>query len=461
MSSKKQNGSKIDRSADQAKALFQDALKHQQVGDLQAAIEGYNKALRIDPSAPDALNNLGVALRANGQREAAVVAYERLLSFHPTKASTLVNLGNVLRELGRFDDCTSAFLKALALEPKARGALYGLGLVSRDCNQLEESLSYFERALEDFPDDPDLNWDRAQTLLRMGDYESGFEAYEWRWKLERSAPRKFDKPEWDGSALNGRTLFLYGEQGFGDAIQFARFIPELAKAHSTEVILEVRPELVRLLEGQLSGIKQVVARGDDLPEYDCHLPLMSVPRILKAALDDVPNEPYLKPKSGLVSIQSAPEGALNIGLAWAGSPTQANDRNRTFALNDLLPLLQLPQCKFYSLQKGDAAAEIDSLGISHAISPVGPILRDFADTSAVIEKLDLVITADTSVAHLTGAMGKPVWIALSVFHDWRYDAEGSISGWYPQAKVFRQETAGDWTRTFHSMATNLASWPSK
>ncbi len=455
MSSRKQNGSKIDRSAGQAKALFQDALKHQQAGDLQAAVEGYNNALRIDPAAPDALNNLGVALRAMGQREAAVVAYKRLLSFHPPNASTLVNLGNVLRELGQFDECTSTFLKALALEPKERGALYGLGLVSRDCNQLDESLSYFDRALADSPDDPDLNWDRALTLLRMGDYERGFEAYEWRWKLARSAPRDFATPEWDGSPLNDRTLLLYGEQGFGDAIQFARFIPKLAKAQKTEVILEVRPELVRLLEGQLPGVKQVVARGDDLPDYDCHLPLLSVPRALEIRLDEVPREPYLKPKEGLVSIPSSEKGMLNVGLAWAGSPTQANDRNRTFALKDMLPILKLPHCRFFSLQKGSAEAELESLGVRHTITPLGSMLRDFADTSAVIDNLDLVITADTSVAHLAGAMGKPVWIALSVFHDWRYDETGSISIWYPQARVFRQDIPSDWIGVFVRMVLEM------
>lgn len=439
----------------QTNTLFQEAMKHHESGDLTAAIETYNRILRANPSAHDALNNLGVALRATGQREAAVVAYRRLLSIRRPTASTMVNLGNVLRELGQFDECVSAFDQALALDPKARGALFGMGLVSRDRNWLTQSLSYFDRALEHAPNDPDLNWDRAQTLLRMGDYERGFEAYEWRWKLERNKPRTFNKPAWDGSPLKDKTLLLYGEQGFGDAIQFARFIPLLAKAHKREVTLEVRPELVRLFEGQLSGVKQVVARGEDLPAYDCHLPLLSLPRFLKTTLNRVPNQPYLKPKGVLVSIPKSTKGMLNIGLAWAGSPTQANDRNRTFSLSAALPLLEQTRCRFFSLQKGEAAAEIDGLGVGHTITPIGPMLRDFADTSAIIEKLDLVITADTSVAHLAGAMGKPVWIALSVFHDWRYDATGSISTWYPSARVFRQETPGEWRSVFERMAVNL------
>lgn len=440
----------------EGKALFQKALKHHEAGNLEAAIDGYNRVLRANPTAPDALNNLGVALRANGKRRAAVTAYKRLLAIRRPTPSTLVNLGNVLRELGRFDDCTAAFDQALAMDPKSKSALVGLGLVSRDRNWLTQSLSYLDRALELAPEDSELNWDRAQTLLRMGDYERGFKAYEWRWKLDRHKPRLFKKPMWDGSPLKGKTLLLYGEQGFGDAIQFARFIPQLAKLQKAEIILEVRPELVRLLDGQLPSVKQIVPRGDNLPEYDYHLPLLSVPRVLKTTLNRVPNQSYLKPKDGVLSIPKAGQGILNVGLAWAGSPTQANDRNRSFSLNDILPLLEHTRCRFFSLQKGEATAELDELGVGHAITPLGAMLRDFADTSAIIEKLDLVITADTSVAHLAGAMGKPVWIALSIFHDWRYDGTGSIAAWYPSARVFRQETPGDWAGVFRKMVHELA-----
>lgn len=435
--------------------VFQAALKHQRLGNLTEAVDGYNRVLRQNPAARDALNNLGVALRGLGQRDAALVAYKRLHSIHSPRASSLINLGNLLRELGQFEECRSTFQDAIELEEDSKGALYGLGLVSRDCNYLAESLSFLDKALEKDPGDPDLNWDRAQTLLRMGDYERGFEAYESRWALTRTAVREFETPEWDGTPLDGRTLLLFGEQGFGDAIQFVRFIPSLAAAQNTRVILEVRPELARLLDDQIEGVEKIVPRGEGLPAHDCRLPLLSIPRMLRTTLDTVPREPYIKPKPGFVSIRKAAKGALNIGLAWAGSPSQANDRNRTFALKHLLPLLHVPNCSFYSFQKGEGAKELDELGVKHMIAPLGPTLKDFADSSAVMDKLDLIITADTSVAHLAGAMGKPVWIALSVFHDWRYDADGSVANWYPSARVFRQETPGDWDSVFSRMTSEL------
>lgn len=435
--------------------LFQAALRHQRSGNLAEAVDGYNRVLRQDPSARDALNNLGVALRALGQRDAALVAYRRLHSIHPPRASSLINLGNLLRELGQFEECWQTFEDALKYAPQSRSALYGLGLVARDCNRLADSLSFFDKALAQEPDDPDLHWDRAQTLLRMGDYERGFEAYESRWALARTNVREFETPEWDGAPLNGRTLLLFGEQGFGDAIQFVRFIPSLAAIQNTSVVLEVRPELVRLFQGQIEGVERVVPRGERLPAHDCNLPLLSVPRLLRTTLATVPSEPYIKPKLGFASIRRAPKGALNVGLAWAGSQSQANDHNRTFALKHLLPVLESPNCSFFSFQKGESAKQLEELGVRHLIVPLGPSLKDFADSSAVMDKLDLVITADTSVAHLAGAMGKPVWIALSIFHDWRYDANGSISNWYPSARVFRQSVAGDWAGVFEKISFEL------
>lgn len=440
----------------QAKALFKKALNFQKQGDLKSAISAYNQMLVITPEAGDALNNLGVALRAAGQRKEAVVCYRRLLAHAPEKAATWVNLGNVLRELGQFDECEQAFKRALAIEPESQGALYGLGLVSRDINALDDSVTYFENALEGNPEDPDLNWDRALTLLRMGNYTEGFKAYEWRWKLARHQPRPFTQPEWDGSALNGRGLYIYSEQGFGDALQFLRFIPRLREAQGTDFILEVRPELKRLLSGQISGVREVVARGDSPPDFDCHVPLLSLPRVLGETVETIPKPPYIKSVATVDALPALSNGGLNIGLSWAGSPTQANDRNRTFPVSSFLPLLERQHHRFYSLQKGEAAKDLEGLGVRHIISPMGDKLRDFADTAAFVDQLDLVITADTAVAHLAGAMGRRVWIALSIFHDWRYDRTGSIGHWYPTARVFRQETPGDWEGVFTRIKTALS-----
>jgi hypothetical protein len=431
----------------------------QKADRLTEAVEAYGAALATLPTDTRAANNMAVALRALGRRDAAEALYRRVLALRPEAASTHVNLGNVLRDLGRLEEAEAAHRQALALEPGTRGALYGMGLVARDRKRLAESVGWLEQVIAQAPDDVDANWDLAQSLLCAGDYRRGFAQYEWRWRLPGIDRPDHGLAEWSGDALAGRRLLLYGEQGFGDVLQFVRFVP-LALGADGRAVLQVRHELISLLAGQIPGVEAVVPRGAAATGCAVAAPLLSLPGLLGLDRAAVPTAPYLTvpPRKRPLPLPPRPAGGGRlVGLCWQGSPTQKNDRNRSLPFAALLPLLGLPQVAFVSLQKGPAAADPAAHGLASLVPSLDGALRDFADTAAAIAGLDLVITADTSVLHVAGALGKPVWVLLSVFHDWRFDAEDSIATWYPQARVFKQEQAGDWQGVIGRVKAALAA----
>lgn len=429
-----------------AARLLDEGIAHHRAGRLPEAVTAYGRALAIDPRTRSAANNMGVALRVLGRREAAEALYRRCLALDPNDASATVNLGNVLRDLGRLEEAEAAHRRALDLDPAGRGGAYGLGLVYRDAKRLEESLHWLEQAVAVAPEDPDINWDLAQTLLCAGDYGRGFAQYEWRWRLKDVRRPDYGKPRWDGGPLAGGTLLLHGEQGFGDVIQFARFAPLAAARAGVPVALHVRPELVPLLDGQLPGVATVTATTQPPPPCDAVAPLLSVPHLLGLGRDDILPAPYLRPVARRLTLPAPPAGTrLKVALCWQGSPTQKNDRNRSLPFAALLPLLRHTDVAFYSVQKGEAAKDPAGWGVAPLVPDLDPLLNDFADSSAVLAAMDLVITADTSVLHVAAAMGKPAWVLLSVFHDWRFDGRDSIDTWYQGVRVFKQTTPGDWT----------------
>ncbi len=447
-----------------ARTLLADAIADHQAGRLDAAIAGYGRVLAADPRNRSAANNMGVALRILGLRDAAEACYRRVLTITPDDAATHVNLGNVLRDLGRLDEAEAAHRRALELDPASRGAAYGLGLVARDAKRLDDSLRWLRQAVAAEPANPDVNWDLAQTLLCQGDYRPGWAQYEWRWKLKGVTRPTYGRPEWDGAPLDGRTLLLYGEQGFGDVIQFARFAPlaagggSVVAARGGPVVLHVRPELVALLDGQLPGVAQVLPLSQAPPPCDVVAPLLSVPHLLGLSRDDIPRGPTLRPVPRPVALPAPPPGTrLKVALCWQGSPTQKNDRNRSLPLGALLPLLRHPDIAFYSVQKGEAAKDLVRCGVAGLVHNLDPVLTDFADSSAVLGAMDLVITADTSVLHVAAAMGKPAWVLLSTFHDWRFDGRDSIDTWYSSVRVFKQATPGDWRDPVRRVDAALAS----
>jgi tetratricopeptide (TPR) repeat protein/glycosyltransferase involved in cell wall biosynthesis len=433
----------------------------QRLKRFDAAVECYRRAIAERKTDPAFYNNLGAALQELGQVQASVKAYQYALKLQPTYADAHYNLGNNYKEQDRLEDAVVCYQQAIALRPDYAAAYNNLGLVLFEQNKLEESIEIYQKALALRQDYPDAHLNMGLSLLQAGSLAEGFREYEWRWQVKGpnfKPARPFPQPQWDGSDLEGKTLLLHAEQGFGDTIQFIRYAPLVAQ-RGGRVVMECQEALVRLLQ-PLEAIAACVPRGAALPEFQVHAPLMSVPHLLGTTLDTIPAEiPYL-------TAPSAPENVLpkgkraTVGLVWAGSVGNQNDRRRSLTLRDLWPLLSTEDVLFVSLQKevrpGDepvlaTAAQAGKLydGRSH--------LGDFADTAALLTQLDLVITVDTAVAHLAGALGRPVWILLSFAPDWRWMLDRSDSPWYPTARLFRQIQRGQWGSVVQAAIAALRS----
>ncbi len=432
----------------EALRIFGLAIELHQKGELAEAVKNYGKSLLLNPKVADTYNNMGVALRALGKIEAAIACYRRCLVLRPDNTGVYSNLGNALRELGRLQLAVAAHQQAIKLAPESPEAYYNLGLVLRDLGQIDQALAAFERTLGYNPDHADCRWDRALTLLLKGEFLPGFEQYDWRWKLERSPPRGYSEPEWDGSDLKGKTLLIHQEQGFGDMIQFARYIP-MVKAKGGTVVVEVQPELSRLFS-TLPGVDKVINRGSPLPKFDFFIPMMSLAKVFATTIETVPVDiPYLTPPDKLgVQLPASLERQRQIGIVWSGKPTHQNDKNRSCQFSHFIELLGMPGVTVYSLQKGPRETDIADAGCEALVLNLGNRLNDFADTAAVIQQLDMVITVDTSVAHLAGALGKPVWVVVPFAPDWRWMTETDTSPWYPSMRLFRQKRQGEWDPVF-------------
>lgn len=439
----------------EAVRLFRLAAQSHRDGDLPAAIESYGKSLLLNPKQPDVYNNMGVALRAQGKLEAAVACYRRALVLKPNNAGVYSNMGNALRELGRLEVAQASHQQAVRLSPRSTEAYYNLGLVLRDLGQTDAALSCLDKALALDDTHVDCRWDRALTLLEMGRLKEGFDAYESRWQLDRSPAREFDQPRWDGAELGGKTVLVHHEQGFGDMIQFARYL-KMIKARGGNVVVEVQPELARLM-GTVEGVDKVINRGQTLPKFDFYIPMMSLPTVFDTDADSVPADvPYVSAvDAGAVQLPPVMGKIKRVGIAWAGRATHRNDKNRSAGFRHFIEILGLPGISVFSLQKGPAAADTAEFGCEALVSDLGGRVRDFADSAAVLNQLDLVITVDTALAHLAGAMNVPVWVAVPFAPDWRWMRGTDTSPWYPSMRLFRQKRPGNWDGVFSDIRRAL------
>lgn len=425
--------------------LFQRGLAAHQAGQIDDAIRLYSLSLRQNQEQPDVWNNLGVALRRRKKFDAALIAYRRAAELRPENAGLWTNMGNCLREMMRFDEALVAHKKALELDATIKSHTFNTGLVYRDMNRFEEALEYFERALALDPDYIDANWDRALAHLALGNYEKGWAGYETRRKLADNPIRKLDSaPEWDGKTdLRGKRILLRAEQGFGDMIQFARFVPLVAKK-AGHVILECRKELIPIMR-TVSGVGTLVEKGARLPEFDMHVPLLSLPYVLglgESDLNKISTNTYISPPAGKKVRLAPPQGTvLKVGLIWAG---KLNPRDRSCPLDTLLPILSAKGAAFYSFQIDDRRADIEKLGLQAFVTDLGEHIHDFGDSAALMQAMDLVITIDSSPAHLAGALGVPVWMLQLYTTDWRWLVDRSDSPWYPTMRIYRQTKPGDW-----------------
>jgi predicted O-linked N-acetylglucosamine transferase (SPINDLY family) len=414
----------------------------------EEAVASCQRALAIKPDLVEAHLNLGNALNALKRSEEAIASYQSALALKPDFAEAHGNLGAALSYAGRYAEAIASCNKALALKPGFADAYNNLGTTLNALNRNAEAIASYQSALEAKPDFAEAHFSQGLALLTIGDFKRGWEQYEWRWATKGYAPtRDFVQPLWRGAEdLSGKTILLHSEQGFGDTLQFARYAPLLA-ARGARVVFEVQPALKALLTG-LAGVEVTVAQGDALPVFDCHCPLLSMPLAFATTLQSIPAAtPYLHANAGSVAKWQTLLGERSgprVGLVWSGNPNHKNDRNRSIALARLLPLLAVPGVRFVSLQKDLRAEDAEALRNLSGLARIGDHLDDFADTAAAVSLLDLVITVDSAVAHLAGALGKPVWVLLPFSPDWRWLLEREDSPWYPSARLFRQPQLGDW-----------------
>lgn len=440
------------------------------------ALAAFEKALGAKADFPEAWSNRSCALRDLGRPEDAVVSCDQALALRPHYAQAWSNRGNALSDLNRPLEAQASYERALAASSALADAWNNLGLTFVDMNRHADALACYERALSLSPDAAETHWNRALCLLQTGDLAAGFAEYEWRWKRKRIAAgmRVFDTPPWLGDTpLDGKTILLHAEQGLGDTLQFCRY-SALVATQGARVVLEVQPELKRLLTG-LEGVAELVAAGDPLPAFDCHCPLLSLPFALHTTIETIQGRtPYLfaDPKASAqwrarIDEASAPR-ALKVGLVWAGGhrphvpELRKNDARRSLSFDRFAPIVETPGVQFFSLQKGERAVrQLTDMRERHAASARvidwTDELNDFADTAALVENLDLVISVDTSTAHLAGAMNKPVWILNRLDTCWRWMLEREDSPWYPSARLFRQPTLGDWESVIESVTRALTS----
>jgi Flp pilus assembly protein TadD len=434
------------------------AVARAEQGRFAAAVAGYRAALRLDPDYAEAHYNLGNALRELARPADALVAYERACALRPDWPAAHCNRGLALASQGREALAESAYRRALSLQPDYPLAHNNLGLALELQGRLGEAMAHFDRALELAPELASAHSNRAQLHLLQGDFRAGWPEYEWRWRLPGVSLPVLAIPSWDGAPLNGRSVLLRAEQGFGDTLQFVRLAP-LLKAMGGEVVLECQPILTRLL-ATAPGIDAVVARGEALPHCDVQIPVASLPGVLGLLDPDcVPSDvPYLSAEPGLVDRWRdalASHDGCKVGIAWKGNPRHPQDAHRSIPREAFAPLAEVRGTTLFSLQVDEVAAEapwlVDVVGGRH------PLLG-FADTAAILANLDLVISCDTATAHLAGALARPVWIALPLVPDFRWLLEREDSPWYPTARLFRQTRLDDWQEVFLRIAMALARY---
>jgi tetratricopeptide (TPR) repeat protein len=415
---------------------------------MDEALENCERAIQINPDYADAYSNRGIVLHELNRMEEALDSYARALQIKPNYAEACLNRGNTLQELMRLDEALASYEQALKIRPRYVEAYGNRGSTLQKLKRLDEALDSYKRALEIQPDYPDAHWNLSLCRLLMGDFSLGWTDYEWRWRVKAptSPLRGFKEPLWLGKAsLQGKTILLHSEQGLGDTLQFCRYA-KWVRDLGAHVVMEVQKPLLGLLQ-KLDGVARLIGRGDALPPFDYHCPLLSLPLAFGTDLNTIPA--VAGPIAGDPAKVAGWRARLGertkprIGLVWSGSTIHKNDRNRSVALHDVVR--HLPQdWQYVSLQKEVRESDQAALNSQANLLHVGEHLNDFTDTAALCSLMDVVVSVDTSVAHLAGTLGKPVWILLPFIPDWRWLLEREDSPWYPSARLFRQPAIGDW-----------------
>ncbi len=437
----------------------------QQNGDLDQALDSFKKAIQYQPNHPEPLNHMGVIYTEQAQYDQAISCLSQAIALATDYAEAHNHLGMAYHGAGQLGDAIAAFKQALALEPDFVQALYNLGNAQLAQGHCDQAIKILNRCLTLDPDYARAHWNLSHALLLSGQYEQGWAHYAWRRHPDLDIeiyPYELKGSAWDGQPFPNQRLLVHFEQGYGDSIQFARFLPQV-KALGGTVVVQVRAPLAPVFQA-IEGIDELITVSQDGTsdpfQYDLHTSLLDLPRLLDTTLDTLTDTAYVtcpeeRSESWKARITSKD---LKIGIVWAGSPIHGNDKNRSCDLSQWAPLFDLPGVTWYSLQKGPAADQLShgALSLSQTITDLRQSISDFGDTCAAIDQLDLVITVDTSVLHLAGAMGKPAWALLPHAPDWRWLQKRSNSPWYKSVTLFRQKTPGNWETVMQDIASAFA-----
>jgi tetratricopeptide (TPR) repeat protein len=468
-------------------------------GQLDLAINHYQKALQLNPTLADAYNNIGAILLDLKQFDEAISYCQKALQLNPTLTDAYNNIGAILLDLKQFDEAISYCQKALQLNPnfyKAYhnlGGIYqkkqqfdkamtycqkalelnpndykvhlGLGCILHEKGQLDEAINCYQKALRLNPNAESAHWSVACAFLLSGNFNEGWNEYEWRWKTKDFSqdcclhqPSSFSEPKWNGYDIAGLTILIYAEQGLGDTIQFIRFTPLVAQ-RGGKIIVECDKALASLLHN-MKSIDQVIGIGEPLPDFDIQCPLLSLPSVFNTTIENIPDRiPYITVSPTLIKkwrdkIQNT-KSMLKVGLVWTGNPEHSNDGNRSCSFAAFSQFFKIKDIIFYSLQKGKSSEQAKYPPKGMHFTDLTDDISDFSDTAALIENLDLVISVDTAVAHLAGALGKPVWTLLPFAPDWRWLLNRNDSPWYSTMRLFRQPSPGDWESAIENVTNEL------
>ncbi|OQA34032.1 MAG: TPR repeat-containing protein YrrB [Betaproteobacteria bacterium ADurb.Bin341] len=418
----------------------------QEEGEFDRAAECYRAAIELDSHYAEAWNNLGCVMQMQGKLSQAADCFRQALEINPNLAQANQNLGELIHDPHSLEIAAKGFRQAIEAHPGDANLYIGLGNTLRDLGKFSEAFEAFDAAIALKPDYAEAHFSKSLALLLQGDLVAGWKEHEWRWQREAER-REFQAPQWDGQPMPKGTLFLHAEQGLGDTMQFVRYAP-LAARLCGRLVVECQPPLKTLIEN-MPGIAQTYSQGEFLPEFDAHLPMLSLPYVFNTSLETIPAEiPYLHADMSKFAdwrVRLAADGdAFRVGLCWAGRPEHWDDANRSAALDVFAPQGEVRGIVFYSLQKGPAAKQVAHPPVGMCLKDMTAELHDFSMTAALVANLDLVISVDTSIAHLSGALGVPIWTMLPRVPDWRWLLHREDSPWYPGMRLFRQEDLSGW-----------------
>ncbi|WES29730.1 tetratricopeptide repeat protein [Varunaivibrio sulfuroxidans] len=445
----------------EARRLFAMASDHHRRGNLDEAVRGYSRSIALDPKVAEVFANLGAAMRAQGKREAAIACYRHALALNPDLEGVYINLCHVFRDLGRFEQAAVAGQKAVKISPHSRQAIFNMGLALRDLGRADVALGFFQQVLNAAPDFPECRLERAKTWLLKGNFEAGFADYDWREKVSPVSWGNTPKPRWQGQPLAGKTLLIHGEPTLGETLLFARFVPR-AKKQGCRVLLESPAETARLLTG-VDGVDEVIIAGTGVDDFDYHVSLGSLPALLKtdwAALATL--TPYVRPPElHTIHVPTRENIQLKVGLVWNGAPDCEETAQDNCPFETFIDLMGVPRVAFFSLQGGEKAGDLHTHACAPLITDMGAIFDDLSDAAAAIAQLDLVITVNAPIAHLAGAMGRPVWLLAARRSDWFWMDGRADTPWYPSVRIFRQTQQNDWLQPMGAIRTALLEMSDK